>query len=310
MPEIHPCRMIRSTSFGNVALILWIGLSACAPYREEDPAVTLDAVEAYIEDARGEIAVVYQDLGGKGLFEYSADVRMHAASTMKVPVMIQLFQDQAEGRLSLEDSIAVRTGFSSIADGSAFTLSPEDDSDQTLYTLSGQRVTYRHLIDLMITVSSNLATNILIEEVGAARVTASMRALGADSIQVLRGVEDGPAFRAGLSNTTTARDLAVIFTALARGEAVSKEASEEMLAILGDQRWKTKIPAQLPPGVRVAHKTGRITGISHDAGVVFPAEGPPFTLAILTRGFDDADEADRVAASISRMVYDYHLSGH
>ena len=158
-------------------------------------------------------------------------------------------------------------------DGSPYSLLPGEDSDSTLYLKEGQEVSYRDLIDLMITVSSNLATNILMEVAGGERVTALMRTLGADSIMVLRGVEDGPAFRAGLSNTTTARDLGSIMAALGRGEAVSKKASEEMLEIMGRQQWRTKIPAQLPAGTRVAHKTGNITGISHDAGVVFPRKG-------------------------------------
>src|SRR5206468_11099584 len=86
----------------------------------------------------------------------------------------------------------------------------EDDSDSTLYTLVGRNRSVRELLELMITRSSNLATNILIERVGASRAQASARALGAWSIQVLRGVEDGAAYRAGLNNTTTARDLGVL----------------------------------------------------------------------------------------------------
>jgi beta-lactamase class A len=233
---------------------------------------------------------------------------MHAASTMKVPVMIQLFLDRDAGLLSLDDSLEVTTTFASIVDGSPYSLTVDSDSDSTLYAMEGERVSYTHLIELMITYSSNLATNILIQEAGAQRVTATMRTLGADSIQVLRGVEDGPAFRAGLSNTTTARDLGVILSALGRREVGSPATSTEMLEILGRQHWRTKIPALLPEGTQVAHKTGSITGISHDAGVVFPASAGPYTLVILTRGFQDQEAADALAARISRMVYDYHVA--
>jgi beta-lactamase class A len=265
-------------------------------------------VRTLIEQSGQEVAVFYQDLASPDSLRLFTDVRMHAASTMKVPVMIQLFHDRDEGLLTLDDSLEVRTTFSSIVDGSPYDLTPEADSDTTLYLLDRKKVTYRHLIELMITVSSNLATNILIEEAGAERVTASMRALGADSIMVLRGVEDGPAFRAGLSNTTTARDLGVIMTALGREEVVSPAASREMLEIMGRQQWRTKIPAMLPAGTRVAHKTGSITAISHDAGVVFPDEAPPFALVILTRGFDDQAVADALAAEISRAIFDYHVA--
>ena len=261
-----------------------------------------------IEASGREISVDYRDLASSRILQISSDVRMHAASTMKVPVMIQLFKDRDEGRLSLQDSLEVTTTFSSIVDGSPYTLSAESDSDSTLYQLEGQKVTYAHLIELMITYSSNLATNILIQEAGADRVTALMRQLGADSIQVLRGVEDGPAFRAGLSNTTTARDLGIIMAALGKGEIGSEETSGEMLEILGRQHWRTKIPALLPPGTRVSHKTGRITGISHDTGVVFPETAPPYVVTILTRGFDDGEVADAVAAEISKEIFDFHVA--
>lgn len=280
--------------------------AGCANQDNSDTDMFPSQVDAIIEGSGGEVALYYQDLGDRDSLLIRPDVRMHAASTMKVPVMIQLFADRDAGLLELDQALTVKTSFSSIVDGSPYSLFPGSDSDTTLYLAEGNEVTYRHLIELMITVSSNLATNILIETADAERVTESMRALGADSIVVLRGVEDGPAFEAGLSNTTTARDLGVIMSALGRGEVVSPTASEEMLEIMSRQQWRTKIPAGLPEGVRVAHKTGRITGISHDSGVVFPSGGPPYALVILTRGFEDPDRADGVAAEISRIVFDHH----
>jgi beta-lactamase class A len=226
---------------------------------------------------------------------------------MKVPVMIQLFQDREDGLLSLDETLEVKTTFSSIVDGSPYSLRAEDDSEEGLYGKEGEPATYRELIELMITVSSNLATNILIEVADAERVTRMMRDLGADSIVVLRGVEDGPAFRAGLSNTTTARDLGVILSAMGRGEVVSPEASHEMLQIMEGQQFRTKIPANLPEGTRVAHKTGSITGISHDCGIVFPEGAPPFALVVLTRGFQDPGEAAETSARVSRTVFDHHV---
>ena len=290
-------------------LALTLGLlSACGGSRSASTRGLESAVDSVIQASGGEIAVYYRDLESADSLLLSPDVRMHAASTMKVPVMIQLYLDRNAGLISLEDSLEVTTTFSSIVDGSPYTLTADSDSDSTLYALEGQRVSYAHLIELMITYSSNLATNILIQEADAERVTATMRTLGADSIQVLRGVEDGPAFRAGLSNTTTARDLGVIMSALGKGEVGSPGTSEEMLEILGRQHWRTKIPALLPEGTRVAHKTGSITGISHDAGVVYPDSASPYVLVILTRGFEDAEAADALAARISRMVYDFHIS--
>jgi beta-lactamase class A len=283
-------------------------LSACGGPRPAPLGEIEASLDSLIGASGGEIALYYEDLETPDTLFFSPDLRMHAASTMKVPVMIQLFLDRDAGLLSLADSLEVTTSFSSIVDGSPYSLTADSDSDSTLYALEGEGVSYAHLIELMITYSSNLATNILIQVADAQRVTATMRSLGADSIQVLRGVEDGPAFRAGLSNTTTARDLGVIMSALGRREVGSPETSGEMLEILSRQHWRTKIPALLPEGTRVAHKTGSITGISHDAGVVFPASTGPYTLVVLTRGFENQETADSLAARISRMVYDFHVS--
>lgn len=294
----------------GLALLLFALPLACNAPPQPDIQMLESQLRTLIDESGGEVSIYYQDLRVPDSLLIAPDRRMHAASTMKVPVMIQLFQDREGGLLTLEDTLMVRTTFSSIVDGSPYSLTSESDSEDTLYQMEGEGVTYRHLIELMITVSSNLATNILIEEAGAERVTSSMRALGADSIMVLRGVEDGPAFRAGLSNTTTARDLGVIMAALGREEVVSPDASREMLDIMGRQKWRTKIPARLPAGTRVAHKTGSITAISHDAGVVLPAEAPPFALVVLTRGFHDQAEADALAAEISRTIFDYHVEKH
>lgn len=304
-------RVIQGAKDGVFLLLLMTFLfTGCAAPGEPSMKELSTEIDTLIEKSGGEVALYYRDMEGDDSLLISADTRMHAASTMKVPVMIQLFLDQEEGLISLDDSIPVKTSFNSIFDGSPYALNPEDDSETALYLRDGMTAPYRDLIERMITVSSNLATNILIEKADAQRVTATMRTLGADSIVVLRGVEDGPAFRAGLSNTTTARDLGIILSALARGEVVDTEACTEMLQIMSRQRFRTKIPAELPPGVRVAHKTGRITGISHDAGIVFPAGAVPYALVILTRGFEDPEEADALAAQISRIIFDRHVAKH
>lgn len=305
---VHPLQGMCCVGSRSTWLMLLSSVTAaCGGPRQPGVQMINAEVGDLINESAGEVAVYYRDLGSPDSLLIAPDLRMHAASTMKVPVMIQLFQDREEGRLSMDDTLTVHTTFSSIVDGSPYVLSPTDDSDSTLYLQEGESITYRDLIELMITVSSNLATNLLMEVAGGERVTTMMRTLGADSIMVLRGVEDGPAFRAGLSNTTTARDLGIIMTALARGEAVSEEASREMLDIMACQQWRTKIPAQLPAGVRVAHKTGSITGISHDAGVVFPDGKPPYVLVLLTRGFEKQEVADELAARISRRIFDYHV---
>jgi beta-lactamase class A len=153
----------------------------------------------------------------------------------------------------------------------------------------------------MIVRSSNLTTNALIALVGPQNANATAHELGARNIKVLRGVEDQKAFDRGLNNTTDAAALATIFTALGRGEAVSASASREMIGILKRQKHNTGIPAGLPPGIEVAHKTGTITRIHHDAGIVYARR--PYVLVVLVRGMDDENASATVIADISRIVW-------
>lgn len=254
------------------------------------------------------VAVAFRDLRtGRKLF-VNDRVSFHAASTMKVPLMFEVYREAREGALRLDESVTVKNEFKSIADGSAFSVSPDDDSEQTLYKKIGGTETVRALVRLMITESSNLATNILIERVGPARVSALLRDMGARDMRVLRGVEDGKAFERGLNNTTTARDLAILMRALAEGRAVSREASREMADVLAAQKFNEGIPSGLPAGTRVAHKTGSITKIEHDAGVVYPPNRKPYVLVVLVRGIADEKRAHRLIADISRAVYEDALA--
>ena len=250
------------------------------------------------------VGLYYRGLVGPDSVLIGANLRFHAASTMKVPVMIQLFRDADAGLLRLDDSLTVHVAFPSLVEGQAFVVGRKDDSDSTLYAWEGRNRSVRDLLELMITRSSNLATNILIERVGAARPQTSARALGAWSIQVLRGVEDGLAYRAGLNNTTTARDLGVLLLAIAQGRAASRAACDSMLAILGRQEFNEGIPAGVPPGTRVAHKTGWVGEVVyHDAAIVYPAHGAAYVLTVLTGGIKEDSVAHNLVADLSRMVY-------
>jgi beta-lactamase class A len=228
----------------------------------------------------------------------------HAASTMKVPVMVRLFQMVDAGQLSLEKKITLENKFTSIVDGSPYALDMADDSDSSLYARIGQTVTVGELLELMITRSSNLATNILITIAGPAPTTAAMHALGAVHVRVLRGVEDGPAYRAGLINTVTAHDLALVLAAIAQDRAASPNSCTEMRRILLGQEFNEGIPAGLPPNTPVAHKTGWVEGlVRHDAAIVYPPNGAPYVLVVLTGGNVPAEVADRQISDISRLVW-------
>jgi beta-lactamase class A len=251
-----------------------------------------------------EIGIALLDLGtGDSLFQ-NADWRVHAASTMKIPVLLELAHRVDAGDLTWTRRLAILNRFRSVLDGSPYSLSPSDDSDSTLYLREGDSVPVQELARLMIVRSSNLATNLLIDLLDPARIDARARALGADSIEVRRGVEDQKAFDAGIINSTTARDLAILLRGLADGTSASPGSTRVMLEILSAQEFRAGIPAGLPAGIRVANKTGTISGIHHDAAIVFPAGRPPYVLVILTRGFADAAAAERFMARSSHEVWE------
>ena len=251
------------------------------------------------------VGVYFRDLTTKDSVLVGARLRFHAASTMKVPVMIQLFRDRDAHQLSLDDSIPVTNAFQSIMDTSIYQLDKADDSDSTLYARVGGKASIRELVELMETVSSNLATNILIGRVEAPRANATAHELGADSIVVLRGVEDGKAYRAGRNNTTTARDLGVLMAAIAQDQAASPAACREMLAILGRQHFKEGIPAGLPPDTRVYHKTGWVGKVVyHDAAIVELSGGRRYVLVVLTGGIEKDQDAYNLVSDISKLVFD------
>ena len=263
-------------------------------------------LRALIEPSGAEVAVAFRMLDGSAEVLIDPDKPFHAASTMKVPVMIELYRQAQQGTIELDDALPVRNDFKSIVDGSPYQLSVGDDSDREVYANIGKTMTLRQLNEAMITVSSNFATNLLIEKLGVDSVRKTVARLGADGMQVLRGVEDSKAFAAGKNNSTTARGLLVLLEKLGRSEAVSGQRDGEMVEVLKRQKFNDAIPAGVPPGTPVAHKTGSITRIHHDAGIVY---GPrPYVLVILTRGIQDQKVSAPLMASISRAVWE-HASG-
>src|SRR5436305_6550088 len=178
--------------FRHCLLLIGVLPGAAPPAASQDAGALRDRLEARIARAPAQaVGLYYRNLARPDSILIGANLRLHAASTMKVPVMIQIFQDADAGLLGLDDSLTVHTAFPSLVQGAAFTVGKEDDSDSTLYALVGRNRSVRELLELRITRSSNLATNILSERRGASRAQASTRSLGAWAIQVLRGVEDG-----------------------------------------------------------------------------------------------------------------------
>lgn len=288
-----------------VALMLGVGerrgVQAQAPPWPSLPT----AVEAAVARVPGaEVAVSVVDLADDRAWHLRGDVVYHAASMMKVPVLLELFRRAERGGLALDERVPLRNEFPSLVDGSPFTLKKEDDSDDLVYTWVGTPVTWTQLAERMITHSSNLATNAVIARLGAASITATAHALGASPRTVVRrGVEDQKAFDRGINNEMTTADLARLFVALERGKVAGPAGTARMREILLAQFYNGGIPKGLPAGVRFAHKTGEIRAHFHDGGIVYPATGAPYVLVVFTRGLKETASGEAIVAEIARVVH-------
>ena len=291
-----------------VALLATAQGSGPASPASNGPSPKLNAARTEIERIIGlsgaEVSVVYRPLNASvgGEILIGPDMVYHAASTMKVPVMIELFRQVDAHTISLNDTVLVTNIFHSIVDGSEFTLGTSEDVDGAAHLSLGKRMSYRDLCETMITISSNLATNVLMESLGVEKIRATVARLQAPGMKVLRGVEDQKAFDKGMSNETTARALMTLLAAIGNGKAGSPSSSDEMQAILKRQKFNAGIPAGLPSDMAVGHKTGTITKIHHDAAIVYAPQ--PYVLVGMTRGMADETKSDLLIAEISRIVYE------
>jgi beta-lactamase class A len=304
---------VRTRSILLAGVALAVSAVACGPRPKTEPAMpararSADVIQGLIKDSGADVAVAFRTLdgpaGSRPRLELliQPDVEYHAASTMKVPVMIELFRQARAGLVKLDEPLLVKNEFASIVDGSPYTLSTGDDSDADVYKRIGQTMTLLELCEPMITVSSNFATNLLIQRLGAPNVQRTVDGMGAGGMIVRRGVEDSKAFAKGLNNSTTARALMVLMERIARLDAVDAAASRQMIEILKRQQFNDAIPANLPAGTAVAHKTGSITRIHHDAAIVLAPK--PFVLVVLTRGIEDIKQSAALMARIARVLYD------
>lgn len=284
-------------------LLLVITLISCE--KKQTAEELKESIEKELANQSGNFAVAFKDLTSGEEILINEHTLFHAASTMKAPVMVEVYKQATAGKFSLKDSLLIKNEFKSILDSSAYSLTSESDSDTLIYKHIGEKRTVYSLLYDMIIISSNLATNLIVELVDAKNVTQTMREIGANDIQVLRGVEDGKAYEAGLNNQVTAYDLMLLYETIANEEIVNNEASMAMIDILLDQRFNDIIPAKLPKEVKVAHKTGSISGVRHDSGIVFLPDGRKYILVLLSKDLKDADASIQAMANVSEMIYNY-----
>lgn len=284
-------------------LLLIITIISCD--KKQTAKELKESIENELTKPSGNFAIAFKDLTTGEEILINEHTLFHAASTMKAPVMVEVYKQATAGKFSLKDSLLIKNEFKSILDSSTYSLTALSDSDTLIYKHIGEKRTVYSLLYDMIIISSNLATNLIVELVDAKNVTQTMRDIGAKDIQVLRGVEDGKAYEAGLNNQVTAYDLMLLYETIANEETVNAEASMAMIDILLDQRFNDIIPAKLPKQVKVAHKTGSITGVRHDSGIVFLPDGRKYILVLLSKDLQDADAGIEAMANVSEMIYKY-----
>jgi len=248
-------------------------------------------------------AVALHDYERDFRFSLEGDRVFHAASTIKVAVLLAVMKAVDEGSLRLSDPLHVRNYFRSAVDGTPYSMDSNSDGYPPLYRSVGSTVKIGELADCMITSSSNLATNLLLDLVGIEQATRVVREAGINGVELRRGVADDKAHERGLNNETTAEGM-VELLAVFRGEFLSKTTRDQAIQILLKQRFTSMIPAGLPSHATVAHKTGEISTVCHDAGIVYLPEREPYIVAILTEVNSDSDGRRETVAKISQAVYE------
>jgi len=248
------------------------------------------------------VAVALLDLESGFRFSLAGDRWFHAASTIKLAVLLAIFRAADEGRLRLDDSLHVRNHFVSAADGSPFRVDPSSDAMPELYQAIGRTAKISVLAEGMIVASSNLATNLLLDCLGVEYARNVLRDAQVSGVELRRGVEDQAAHEKGIDNEATADGLLTLLSAL-RGDFLKKESREQAIHVLLAQRSNSMIPAGLPAHATVAHKTGEISTACHDVGIVYLPEREPYIAVILTEFDAEQNGRRETVAAISEMIY-------
>jgi beta-lactamase class A len=267
---------------------------------------------------RQEIEKIEQDSGAKAIavalhdtetgFElhYKADRWFHAASTIKVPILLGVFAAIDRGDLLPHSRVHVRNRFLSVVEDIPFRVESGRDANSAVHNAIGKMMRVDELAYHMITTSSNLATNLLLGVIGSKAINETLKGLKVDDgIELERGVEDELAFEKGINNMVTADGLLRILVLLCQGKAFSPALSRRMMDILHGQEFNQGIPARLPKGARVAHKTGEISTVAHDAGVIYLPKRKPYVLVVLTEWDPAGSGRSRTIASISHTIYEF-----
>src|SRR5919109_4744144 len=268
-----------------------------------------DEVRAITEEARLNAAgVAAHDFASGAQWHVDGDRWFHAASTIKVAILVALAAAVAEARFQLFSRLAVRNRFLSAADGSTFRIPVARDANTEVHKYVGRTMLLDEMALHMIATSSNLATNLLLDLVGVDYARAVLTRIGVEGVDLRRGVEDERALEAGIINRVTARGLVQLFRAIYEGRAAPDQGTHWMLHVLHQQQFTSGIPAGLPDTVRgqatVANKTGEISNMAHDAGLVFLPDESVYAIAVLTETAPGVSPGLQTVARLARVAYE------
>ena len=255
------------------------------------------------------VGVAFYDYRNRVGGGYHADRWFHGASTIKLPVLLGVFDAIDRGELSVDSWVHVRNRFLSVVDGAPYRLEAGRDSNSAVHAAIGRTMRVGDLARHMIVTSSNLATNVLVDLVGLEAIKETLQRLGLRGIELRRGVEDMAAWEKGVNNEVTAQGLLAALRVLHDEGHFSDTSRQQMLDILHGQEFRSGIPAGLPDDVRVANKTGEISTAAHDAALVFLQDRDPYAVAILTEWPEQATGRKDAIAAISRAVYELVTEG-
>ena len=274
-------------------------------------AEDLEAAVASVRRGSGTVSVVLRVAGeAEPRCSIEPDAQHYAASTMKLPVLVAAERLAERGELDLQALVAVHDDFDSLVPGRRFTMDADEDSDPATWAALGGVVPLIDLLARMVTVSGNLATNLVLEQTGAAEVAAVLALAGCSPRTSLpRGIEDYPARDAGMDNLVTADDLARVMVALAQGRLAGAVASAECERVLRAQTYRDGIPAGLPDGIEIGNKTGWIDGVNHDVALVRAPGLPPAGLAVLVSAPGTPDEREDGIARIAAAAWAHGILG-
>ena len=267
-------------------------------------AKLLASLDAIAEGSGARFGLFFKDLGTGLSLSKNPSLSMHAASTMKTPVMLEVLRRVDDGSLRLTDPLPVRNEFRSIVDGSLFQIDLDPADDGPTAAFLGKTAPLEFLVREMIVRSSNLATNIVLSRVGPESVQTFLDGLGAPTVKVRRCVEDSKAYGKGLNNETDAAGMGVVMEAAVRSPRLSAAAKAKAWEILTGQVHNDQIPAGLHPqsGAVVGHKTGSISSVEHDAAVVRLPDGREYVLVILANDFGASDDGRKRVQEASRKI--------